>query len=288
MPARIPCEFFLLRYVPDAVKNEFVNIGVLLREAGRVETTRVQLTRDWSRVRCMDPDADTALLEAMETELQVRIRDGGYASKPAMQLLEESLSTGVQMSEGRGALAESVAAEMEQLMRLYVEPVREKKVRRVSGRAAIVNSMRSEFERAGVWDLMRKRIPASEYTRAGDPLRLDCGYRFASQSESATVAPGAGDVVRIFHAVSLEGDLEAAKVLSYSAARLRAGVERVEHAALDLAAVVEPLQRLALDSSDAADRYRFGVETMEEASIRVVTLSDLSRVAETAKRELRV
>ena len=294
MPARIPCEFFLLRYVPDAVKNEFVNIGVLLREAGREDTTRVKLTRDWSRVRCMDPDADTALLESMEAELAVRIRDGGYASKPAMQLLEESLSTSVQMSEGRGALAESVAAEMEQLMRLYVEPVREKKARRASGRAAIVNTMRSEFERAGVWELMRKRIPASEYTRPGDPLRLDCGYRFVPQGSGRSEAgmPGGTDAgvgtVRIFQAVSLEGDLEAAKVLSYSAARLRAGVERVEHAALDLAAVIEPLRSVAGESSEAEDRYRFGVETMEEAAIRVVTLSDLSRVAEAAKWELRV
>ncbi len=145
MPERIPCEFYLLRYVPDMVKNEFVNIGVLLREAGRTETTKVRLTRDWSRVRCMDPDADTALLEAMETELVTRIREGGYGSKSAMEMLEESLSTSVQMSEPRGALAESVAAEMEQLMRLYVEPVREKKARRVSGRAAIVNTMRGEF-----------------------------------------------------------------------------------------------------------------------------------------------
>ena len=32
---RMQCEFFLVRYVPDAVKNEFVNIGVVLREAGR-------------------------------------------------------------------------------------------------------------------------------------------------------------------------------------------------------------------------------------------------------------
>lgn len=45
MPDRIQCEFHLLRYVPDAVKNEFVNIGVMLREAGRVDTTRVRFTR---------------------------------------------------------------------------------------------------------------------------------------------------------------------------------------------------------------------------------------------------
>ncbi len=281
MPERIQCEFYLLRYVPDAVKNEFVNIGVMLREAGREETTRVKLTRDWSRVRCMDPDADTSLLEAMEGELAERVRDGGSGRQPVMTMLEESLSTSVQMSEVRGVLAESVPAEMEQLLRLYVEPVREKVSRRKSGRAAIAGSMRSEFERAGVWDLMRKRIAASAYTRPGDPLKIDCGYRPGLVSSP-------GGVIRMFQAVSLDGDLEAAKVLSYSAARLREGVQRVENGALDLAAVVEPLRAVAAEDGDTADRYRFGVETMEEAQIRVLTVADLARVAETAKRELRV
>ncbi len=31
------CEFFLLRYVPDVVKGEFVNIGVVLLETGEGE-----------------------------------------------------------------------------------------------------------------------------------------------------------------------------------------------------------------------------------------------------------
>ena len=275
VPERLQCEFYLLRYVPDAVKNEFVNIGVMLREAGRAETTRVRMTRDWSRVRCMDPDVDTALLEAMESELAERVRDGGSGRQPVMTMLEESLSTSVQLSEVRGVLAESMPAEMEQLLRLYVEPVREKVSRRKSGRASIVGSMRSEFERAGVWELMRKRIAASAYTRPGDPLKIDCGYR-------------PNGVVRMFQAVSLDGDLEAAKVLSYSAARLREGVQRVENGALDLAAVVEPLRAVAAEDEEAADRYRFGVETMEEAQIRVLTVADLGRTAETAKRELRV
>ena len=275
MPGRIETEFYLLRYVPDAVKNEFVNIGVMLREAGRAETTAVRLTRDWSRVRCLDPDVDTALLESLECELAERVRDGGTGRVPMMQMLEESLSTSVQISEVRGALSESVAAEMEQLMRLYVEPVRERGARRASGRARIVQSMRSEFERAGVWDLMRKRIAASAYTRPGDPLKIDCGYR-------------PNGVIRMFQAVSLEGDLESAKVLAFSAGRLREGVQRVENATLDLAAIVEPLRAVAEeDDRDDVDRYRFGVETMEEQGLRVLTVSDLARVAETAKRELR-
>ena len=223
----------------------------------------------------MDPDADTGLLEAMEGELAARVRDAGTGSKPVMQMLEESLSTSVQMTEKRGSLALSMPAELEQLMRLYVEPQRERVVRRRSGRAGIVDTMRKEFERAGAWPLMRKRIAASHYTRAGDPLKLDCGYR-------------PNGVIRMFQAVSLEGDLEAAKVLAFSADKLRAGVGRVENASLDLAAIVEPLRTLAAESGEAEDRYRFGVETMEEQGLRVLTVNDLGRLAETARRELRI
>jgi hypothetical protein len=78
------CEFQLLRYVPDAVRNEYVHIGVILRESataddsGKVEPGRVEVrfTRDWRRVRCLDPDADTALLEGMEGELRRRLQEG--------------------------------------------------------------------------------------------------------------------------------------------------------------------------------------------------------------------
>ena len=37
MAERLQCEFSLIRYVPDVVKGEFANIGVVLREAGPFE-----------------------------------------------------------------------------------------------------------------------------------------------------------------------------------------------------------------------------------------------------------
>ena len=42
-------EFFLLRYVPDAVKDEFVNIGVVMLEPGAngAGFADVRFTRDW-------------------------------------------------------------------------------------------------------------------------------------------------------------------------------------------------------------------------------------------------
>lgn len=272
---RRPCEFRLFRYVPDAVRNEYVHIGVILREQGSGEPAVIAFTRDWRRVRCLDPDVDTAVLEGMESELRRRLQaepDGSL-----MRLLSESLSLNVQMTEPKAYLAETIPAGLEELMRLYVEPAPRPRTPRLSGRAAIQSRMRAEFERAGVWDLLRKRISAAEYTRPGDPLRIDLGYR-------------PNGLIRMFHAVSLEPGVEMAKVLAFSAAGLRAGVNRVERAELELTAVIEPAAKLGAtnDDPDRLAMYRFGVETMEEHQIRVLTTSDLGRVAETARRELRV
>src|ERR1700735_4757058 len=271
---RRACEFQLLRYVPDAVRNECVHIGVILREQGN-PNLEVRFTRDWRRVRCLDPDADTELLEGMESELRRRLTEdpGGRL----MRILEESLSLNVQMTEPKAYLAESLPAGMEELMRLYVEPPPRERAPRLSGRAAIQARMRSEFEHAGVWDLLRKKIAASKYTRPGDPLRIDVGNR-------------PNGIGCMFHAVSCDPGLEMAKVLAFSAAALRAGVERVEKAELELTAVIEPAARVGAtdEEPERLELYRFGVETMVEHQIRVLTTSDMGRVAETARRELRV
>jgi hypothetical protein len=272
---RLPCEFFLIRYVPDVVKGEFTNIGVLLREAGRHDGAVVRFTRDWSRVRCMDADADVGLLESLEAEIATRVRMEATDLKPVMAVLEDTLSNSLQITPARACLAESVPAELEQLMRMYVDPLKVKAERKRTGRAAIAGAMRTEFERTGVWGLMRKRIAASLYTRAGDPMKIDCGYR-------------PNGVIRMFQAVSLEGDVEAAKVLAYSAPQLMEGVERVEGAKLVMTAIVEPIRAVSSDDDELVERYRFGVEAMERQAIRVMTVSDLARIAETARMELRV
>jgi hypothetical protein len=286
---RRKCEFQLLRYVPDAVRNEYVHIGVILREQGSDKPAEVRFTRDWRRLRCLDPEADTALLEGMESELRRRFREEPQGR--LMQLLEESLSLNVQMTAPKGYLAESLPAGMEELMRLYIEPLRREKVPRLRGRAAIQGTMRVEFERAGVWDLLRKQIAARDYTRPGDPLRIDLGYRpKGTRHQPSEGASAWTPMIRMFHAVSLEPGVEMAKVLAFSAASLRAGVERVEKAALELTAVIEPAARIGATDEDPErlEMYRFGVETMEEHQIRVLTTSDMGRVADAARRELRV
>jgi hypothetical protein len=271
---RRQCEFFLVRYVPDPIRNEFVNIGVLLREAARPESTVVRFTRDWARVRCVDPDADTEMLEALESEMQRRLAETGSDLPPMMKTLEDSFSNLLQITDSKGCLAETIPAEMEQLMRLYIEPHKLKATKRLNGRQAILRNMRMQFEHVGVWDLMQKRIAASSYTRPGDPLKLDCGYR-------------PNGVIRMFHAVSLDGDSELAKVLAFSAPALAAGVKDREGADLEITAIVEPIATIQSDA-DRAEQYEFGKYVMEAQKIRVLTTERLPFIAETAQRELRV
>ncbi|HEX3661864.1 MAG TPA: DUF3037 domain-containing protein [Acidobacteriaceae bacterium] len=281
MTQPLPCEFSLVRYVPDPVKNEFVNIGVLLHPAASAEgapTAQVRFTKDWARVRCVDPDADIDMLEAMETEMRRRLLEPASDAPSLMKTIDDSFSHLLQLTAPKAYLAENLAAGMDQLLGLYVDPRREKTRPALSGRAAIARSLRTHFEQARVWDLLRRRIPASDYTRPGDSLKIDCGYR-------------PNGLVRMFHAVSLSTDSELAKVLAFSAPLLRAGVARVESAELELTAIVEPLRNSHGDvppDGDLVAQYRFGVETMEAQQIRVLTVNDLARVAETARRELRV
>jgi hypothetical protein len=296
MPDRIQCEFSLIRYVPDPVRGEFANIGVLLREAGQpasaAQPAHLRFTRDWSRVRCLDAGADIALLEALEAEIAARLPHEASAAdngepvyKPVLATLEDSLSNSIQITEPRASLATSVAAELDLLMTMYVDPLKVAHVRRRTGRAAVAAAMRTEFERTGVWALMRKKIAASIYTQPGDPMKIDCGYR-------------PNGIIKMFHAVSLDADADAAKVLAYSAPRLHEGVARVENALLELTAVVEPLRTLAASDreshpgaeseSDSEARYRFAVSTMETQQIRVITVADLARAAETARADLRL
>jgi hypothetical protein len=274
---RKQCEFQLIRYVPDPVKNEFVNIGVLLR-ASAGEQSVLRFTRDWARVRCLDPEADTQMFEALEIEVGQRLRSQPLDHpKPIVALLEASLSNGIQITEAKAYLAESFLAGVEDLMRLYVDPPRRERKQRRGGRAAVQAVMRTRFEEAGVWTLMRKQIPAANYTKPGDPLRIDCGYR--------------NGVVKLFQAISLESDVVDARLLAFSAPGLILGVERVEKAKLELTAIVEPIGWPEGDNEpdeERSVRYQYATATMEEHDIRVMTTSDLTNIAETARRDLGV
>ena len=109
MPDRIQCRFFVLRYAPDTVKNEFVNIGlVLMPPAGGAQ---VRFTRDWSRVLCLDPEADVEVLQALEADLRDKLREMNGDHDFILRRIQDSFSNAIQPTEFQACLAESPVAE---------------------------------------------------------------------------------------------------------------------------------------------------------------------------------
>ena len=59
-------QYTLLRYVPDLVKGEFVNLAVvLLDEQGRYREARTAGEKEWRRLKWLHPAADLTMLREL-------------------------------------------------------------------------------------------------------------------------------------------------------------------------------------------------------------------------------
>ncbi len=277
------CEFYVLRYVPDVVKGEFVNIGVVLLETGEGEFTDLRLTRDWRRVRCIDPDVDIGLLEALEQDLRGKLKSRvpeivNYKAPMSrrdwlLEQIETSWAGTLQMTPATGVLTESPEAEIGVLAGAYLEsPARGKQERGARGRMAIYNAMRGTFEEAGVWALMQKDIAAEKFTRPGDPFKVDCGYQ-------------PNGVLHMFHALSLaeqvgSAQVNAAKALAFSYTEIKQGLKVKSHLESDLTAIVED----GLDVNDTS--IGFALATLAESEIQLARVAEMPAIAERVRVEM--
>ncbi len=100
-------------------------------------------------------------------------------------------------------------------------------------------------------------------------MKLDCGYR-------------PNGVTKLLHAVSLETDIDAAKVLAFSFPQIAEGMARVDRTKAELTAVVED----GLDRND--DEIGFALETLRRGNVHVITGAELPKAADLARRELRL
>ena len=261
-------EFFLLRYVPDAVKGEFANFGLIAvgEGANGAELVDVRFTKDRSRILCLDPQADLDVLDALQREIREEMGQAGDRAA-LMRRMEDSFSGVVQISQVMPALTEKLAlAEVDEVARLFLESPKLRRVREPAGRQKILEAMRGEFDKAGVLKLLRQ-IPASEYTKGGDPLVFDFGYKL-------------GGKFHLFHAVSMRASVDVAVLLAARYPKIAPAMERVTGAVPLLTAVVEA----GLDRG--RDEVGFALEMMEESRIRVASEAEMEQIAETARVEL--
>ena len=248
------CAYRILRYTPNLIRDEWINIGVLLydpaKRDGKPRLRLIEEPGEFARVRRLHPEADERLLRALRDDFERQFAGGNGGWQRVLEKLDDTLSNALQLAPQKGVLAEDLDAELERLYADHVAPPRARAgaAERPGSRGAIRNYCNQVWRQARVWERIQKSVPAGEYTFAGDPMKLDYGYR----------RNGTRGFVQ---ALSVTRDPGDAKLLAYTADRIRAKV-----ASSEFAAVTDVL--LAREN----ERHRFVAETLRDVGIEAVPL----------------
>jgi Protein of unknown function (DUF3037) len=255
------CAYHVVRYTPNLVRDEWINIGIVLFDpaSGRVLRRLMEEPGEFARVRRLHPAADENLLRRLPDELDTQFARANGQALDQLQRLSQILSNAVQLGPQKGLLAEDLDAELDRLYHDHVEPPRyDRRSEDLSTRNAIRTRANQVFRSAGIWPRLERRIRIEEFTYAGDPLRMDYAYR----------CNGTRGFVQ---ALPLGRDPGQAKVLAFTAEAIRAKLAMTEFLAVS---EVEPRP---LENA----RHRFVTGLLEERQIPIVPLA---RLAEWAQR----
>jgi len=252
-----PCAYHVVRYTPNLVRDEWVNIGILLFDpaGGRILQRLVEEPTEFARVRRLHPGVDEELLRRLPDFLLSQSSGANANGGPQAYItrLEQTLSTTLQLSPQKGLLAEDLEAELDRLYHDHVELPRPRSIEDVSSRHGIRSRANQIFRGSGIWPRLERRLRVDEFTYPGDPLRFDYGYR----------RNGTRGFVQV---LSLSRDPGQAKVLAFTADAIRQKVAHPEFVAITEA---EP-------HTDENPRHRFVVGLLQEREINVVPLSRLA------------
>jgi hypothetical protein len=251
-----PLAYHVVRYAPNLVRDEWINIGVLLIDptSGRAMRRLIEEPEEFARVRRLHPAADQELLRRLPEEFDAQLEGD---AKAGLARLDRTLSNAVQLSPQKGLLAEDMDAELERLYRDHIEAPR---YDRVSGDPSSRSTIRSRanqvFRTAGIWPRLERRLRVDEFTFQGDPMRLDYSYR----------RNGTRGFVQV---LSLGRDPGQAKVLAFTADAIRTKLPHTEFLAVT---EMEP-------HPQENARHRFVTGLLAEREIPVLPLGRLAEWA---------
>jgi hypothetical protein len=269
MPEEVlqPCAYHVVRYQPNLLRDEWVNIGVLLLDpsSGRVRQRWLEEAADFARLRRLHPAADEEVLLRLSAEFDRQFSGPAADGAAVLERFDETLSNAVQLSPRKGLLARDPDAELERLFREQVEPLRES--RRGAAEIRTRSDLRAQaadyFRSEKILRLMERGVRVAEFTVPGDPMRIDFSYR----------RNGTRGFV---HSVALGRDPGQAKLLAFTADAIRG---RVEHAEFLAVTEREPAR------GNVRDQFVSGV--LADNGVRVVPLPELRKWAHDVAPALR-
>jgi len=176
----------VLRYTPNLVRDEWVNIGILLfaPETGERRLRLIEEQDEYNRVRRLHPQADENVLRRLRDHLEDRFQsvNGKSANGGDLQALlakwDDTLSNALQLAPQKGTLAPDLDAELERLYTDHVALQRGSVRMGAPGSRGQIRSYCTQvFHQARLWDRIERGLHVSEFTFPGDPMRIDYGYR---------------------------------------------------------------------------------------------------------------
>jgi hypothetical protein len=259
--------YHVVRYQPNLIRDEWVNIGVLPLDPslGRVRQRWLEEPADLVRLRRMHPAADEDLLLRLPAEFDRQFAGREMEAAAILEKFDETLSNGVQLAPRKALLARDADAELDRVFREQVEPLRE--ARRGAAEIRTRSDVRARaadfFRTEKILRLMQRGVRVEEFTVPGDPMRIDFSYR----------RNGTRGFV---HAVALGRDPGQAKLLAYTAGAIR---ERVKQAEFLAVTEREPAR------GNVRDQFVSGI--LAESGVRVLPLPELRRWAHDVAPALR-
>jgi len=254
-----PCAYHVVRYQPNLIRDEWVNIGVLLLDpaTGRVRQRWLEEPADLARLRRMHPAADEELLLRLPAEFHRQFAGRELDAQAIMDKFEETLCNTVQLATQKCVLTRDPDAELERVFREQVEPLREPRrgVVEIRTRNDVRARAADYFRTEKILRLMQRSVRVEEFTAPGDPMRIDFSYR-----RNGTRG--------FLHSVALGRDPGQAKLLAYTAGAIRQQIKHTEF----LAVTERELLR-----GNLRDQFVSGI--LAESDIRVVPLGELRKWA---------
>ncbi len=263
------CSVFLVRYVPDLVRDEALNIGLFLHSP-EDEFLDCLFTDDFRRIKRFHQQADLELLRELQQHFEQEIKEHESDLAAYLREMRESYSNLIQVAEARTCLLRDPQAEIEALFSRYVG-ARAAGPPPVDTRMRIKQKLNDALKRHGVLDhkLFERRIPAAQWTGQGDPFAFDYGYR------PLAVEGRPNGRVKLVHALSLRRDNEIAHVLANTIRYVRQKEQRA-----DLTAVVEALPAPGDEPASHSQRI------LLDAQIALRPLAEVDAFAESVHRQL--
>jgi hypothetical protein len=251
------CAYRILRYTPNLVRDEWVNIGVLLfdPQTGERRMRLIEEQDEYNRVRRLHPQADENLLRKLRDDLEDRFQSAGPNGGSAnwQQILakwDDTLSNALQLAPQKGVIAGDLDAELERLYSDHVALQRTgNRVGAPGSRAQMRSYCSQVLRQARLWERVEKSVRASEFTFPGDPMRLDYSYR----------RNGTRGFVQTLSVSRAPND---AKLFAYTSERITAKATLKT----EFAAVTD----VALHAGN--DRHRFVRDTLRDAGIEPVPM----------------